>query len=157
LAVLAGFAASTTNGTATLSLTVGPQGQFVISDSNVILKIRLLPRVYANLWGDKACGIPIQKAMIISASGAYTIALRDIPHQNKGYICLLSSDGAISKSAVWPGLINTTTTVTSQSPNPSAVGQAVAIGFTVTPATSGFGTITGHVTVSDSSGDTCTG
>ena len=49
---------------------------------------------------------------------------------------------------------STTTTITGQTPNPSSVGQAVAVSFTVT---SSGGTPTGNVTVSDGVGDTCTG
>ncbi|HLO33280.1 MAG TPA: Ig-like domain repeat protein [Anaerolineales bacterium] len=44
--------------------------------------------------------------------------------------------------------INTTTAITSDSPDPSVVGQAVTVQYTVTPA-SGSSTPTGNVTVSD--------
>ena len=46
-----------------------------------------------------------------------------------------------------------TTSITSDSPNPSVIGQAVSIGFTVT----GVGTPTGTVTVTAGTGETCTG
>ena len=49
----------------------------------------------------------------------------------------------------------TTTIITSNSPNPSTVGQAVSVQFSVTPA-SGYGTPTGHVTVNASTGENCT-
>jgi hypothetical protein len=48
----------------------------------------------------------------------------------------------------------TTTAITSDTPDPSAVGQAVVVNFTVTSAS---GTPTGNVTVSDGAGTTCTG
>jgi FtsP/CotA-like multicopper oxidase with cupredoxin domain len=49
---------------------------------------------------------------------------------------------------------STTTTITRQSPNPSAVHQSVAVTFTVTPQ---FGqTPTGNVTVTASTGESCT-
>jgi fibronectin-binding autotransporter adhesin len=53
----------------------------------------------------------------------------------------------------------TTTTITSDSPDPSGVGQVVAVNFTVVPNLPSTGTPTGNVviTVNDASGDTCTG
>lgn len=44
---------------------------------------------------------------------------------------------------------NTTTTITGDSPHPSATGQAVTIEFTVLPIAPGAGTPSGNVTVSD--------
>jgi len=44
---------------------------------------------------------------------------------------------------------NTTTAITSDNPDPSSVGQAVTVNFTVTPVAPGAGTPTGNVTVSD--------
>src|SRR5258707_296385 len=48
---------------------------------------------------------------------------------------------------------NSTTSITSNSPNPSVVGQPVTINFSVT----GNGTPTGNVTVTASTGETCAG
>jgi large repetitive protein len=50
----------------------------------------------------------------------------------------------------------TTTTITGKTPNPSTVGQAVTVNFTVAAVAPGAGTPTGNVTVSDGSA-TCTG
>jgi CSLREA domain-containing protein len=50
----------------------------------------------------------------------------------------------------------TTTTITSDTPDPSAVGQAVTIQYSVTVNSPGSGTPTGNVTVSDGT-DSCTG
>jgi hypothetical protein len=52
-------------------------------------------------------------------------------------------------------MIGTTTVITSQLPNPSDVGQAVTVKYTVTPV-SGSGTPTGTVMVSSGT-DSCTG
>ena len=49
---------------------------------------------------------------------------------------------------------HSTTTITSDTPDPSVVGQPVPVNFTVT---SGGGTPTGDVTVSDGEGNSCTG
>jgi hypothetical protein len=42
---------------------------------------------------------------------------------------------------------NTTTAISTQSPNPSVAGQPVAVNFTVTPVAPGSGTPTGNVTI----------
>ena len=52
---------------------------------------------------------------------------------------------------------NTTTTITSNTPNPSTVGQSVTINYSVTVNSPGAGTPTGTVTVSDVAGDSCIG
>ena len=52
---------------------------------------------------------------------------------------------------------NTTTTITSNTPNPSTVGQSVTINYSVTVNSPGAGTPTGTVTVSDVAGDSCAG
>jgi hypothetical protein len=51
---------------------------------------------------------------------------------------------------------NTTTTITSDTPDPSVVGQAVAVNFSVAVNAPGSGSPTGNVTVSDGT-DSCTG
>jgi hypothetical protein len=50
---------------------------------------------------------------------------------------------------------NTTTAITAQTPDPSVVGQTVAVSFTVTPVAPATGTPTGNVTVRDGAGDSC--
>jgi hypothetical protein len=51
---------------------------------------------------------------------------------------------------------NTTTTITSDAPDPSVVGEAVPINYSVTANSPGSGTPTGNVTVTASTGETCT-
>ena len=51
---------------------------------------------------------------------------------------------------------NTTTTITSDLPDPSVTGQSVTVNYTVTVNAPGSGTPTGNVTVSDGT-DSCTG
>ncbi len=63
-----------------------------------------------------------------------------------------------SASAAEPHQVNaaeTTTTITSDSPDPSAVGQTVAVTFAVDVTAPGMGTPTGNVTVTDGV-DSCT-
>jgi hypothetical protein len=52
---------------------------------------------------------------------------------------------------------NTSSMITSNTPNPSTVGLPVTVTFAVTATPPGIGTPTGSVTVSDGTGDTCTG
>jgi uncharacterized repeat protein (TIGR03803 family) len=53
--------------------------------------------------------------------------------------------------------IGTTTTITEASPNPAKVGQTVTVDFTVEPVTTIKQKPTGNVTVTASSGESCTG
>ncbi|MBI5031485.1 MAG: Ig-like domain repeat protein [Chloroflexi bacterium] len=54
---------------------------------------------------------------------------------------------------------NTTTNITADLPDPSVVGQAVTVSYTVTPNSPGSGSPSGNVTitVNDASGNSCTG
>jgi hypothetical protein len=52
---------------------------------------------------------------------------------------------------------DTTTTITAHNPDPSALGQAVTINYTVTVSPPGSGTPTGNVTVTDGDGNSCVG
>ena len=94
--------AQSKTGTTSLLLTVGQQEQLQFQGENVILKIRLASGVTARLWGDAACATPIRKAIVLTKSGTYTISLDDVPQNNKGYVCLLTSDGILRDSVVWP-------------------------------------------------------
>lgn len=109
--------AQSKTGTTSLSLTVGQQEQLQLQGENVILKIRLASGVTARLWGDEGCATPIQKAMVMTKSGAYTISFDNVPHNSKGYVCLLTSDGILRDSVVWPE-VRMPTTTTSAVPNP---------------------------------------
>ena len=52
---------------------------------------------------------------------------------------------------------DTTTAITTDTPDPSVVGQSVAVNYSVTRNPAGGGTITGNVTVNASSGESCVG
>ena len=66
-------------------------------------------------------------------------------------------NGSVSATAAHVvSQMNTTTTITARAPNPSVVGQSVAVTFTVTAASPVGVTPTGNVTVSDGAGTTCT-
>ena len=70
-------------------------------------------------------------------------------------------DGNFNTSTSTPGTphpvnkADTTTSITSDTPDPSVVGQPVAVGYSVTVTAPGSGTPTGNVTVSDGT-DSCT-
>jgi sugar lactone lactonase YvrE len=80
--------------------------------------------------------------------GTHTLALTFTPTQTQLYYSsTVKVPIVITKTA-------TTSTVTSHLPNPSVVGQAVTVQFTVVPAT-GYGTPTGRVSVNGGAGVTC--
>jgi hypothetical protein len=80
----------------------------------------------------------------------------------KSLTATYAGDGNFNGSAstpVTPHQVNkadTTTAITSDTPDPSKVGQAVTVNFSVTVNAPGSGTPTGNVTVSDGT-DSCTG
>jgi len=98
---------------------------------------------------------------VITASGACAIL--------GNLVTMTSGTGTCNLTATWPALNNFTgatasqsttalkaasmTTITSSSPNPSAPGQAVTVGVTVT----GPGSPTGLVTISATTGESCSG
>jgi hypothetical protein len=66
-----------------------------------------------------------------------------------------ASHAGSTSSAAWSVKGNSVVAITSDSPDPSLAGQAVAVSFTVSPAAPAIGTPTGSVTVGDGSGATC--
>ncbi len=84
--------------TSLLMVRVGEESQLQVSGNRLVLKMRLSPGVEARLWGDKACDIPTDEAIIIQNSGTYVIGLKDILLGNETYLCLLSSDGNLRNS-----------------------------------------------------------
>lgn len=89
-------------GTTSLWVTVREEEQLELQGENVTLKIRLARDVTARLWSDNACGTPVQQAKVFTKSGTYTLPIDSIPHEGKACLCLLSSDGRLQHSLVWP-------------------------------------------------------
>jgi hypothetical protein len=83
-------------------------------------------------------------SVLVADAGSYDVRVTD------GCGSLLSSAAAL----VVPKA-STTTTVTADSPDPSVVGQPVAISWSVAVTAPGAGTPTGNVTVSDGAGSSC--
>jgi sugar lactone lactonase YvrE len=91
-----------------------------------------------------------QAAGAVLAAGTTSLSVEFTPTLSQDYYATSAKVAlVVSKTA-------TTTTITSNLPNPSDTGQAVAVQFTVVP-TSGYGTPTGHVTVSAGKGTSCSG
>jgi hypothetical protein len=118
------FAASKSAST-NLVLVVREEEQLQLQGGSVVLKIRLAPGVTARLWGDQACGTPIQTAMVIAESGTYTLPFDNIPYEQRAYLCLLSSDSTLRGSMVWPAA-GITTTIPSRAPAPTG-GRLVVV------------------------------
>lgn len=92
-------------------------------------------------------------------AGSCTIALTTVGTSNFTATYAGDSNFASSTSAATPHTVNkanTTTAITSDTPDSSLVGEAVTVNFTVTPVAPGAGTPTGNVTISDGT-DSCTG
>jgi len=101
--------------TTTLYVTVGEAEQLQLQGVTTILRIRLASGVMAKLWSDEFCGIPSQQATVITRSGTYTIPLDNITPRKKAYVCLLSSDGILRDSVLWPAA-GPTPSLTSHTP-----------------------------------------
>lgn len=115
LAWVASLYGQSRTGTATLLVTVREQEQLQLQGENVILKIRLASGVTARLWGSRACGMPIQQAMVFTKSGTYILLQENIPHDEEGDLCLLSSDRTLRDAVAWPQ-VGTPTTITALTP-----------------------------------------
>jgi phospholipase C len=84
----------------------------------------------------------------ILAAGSQNLSVTLTPSKNTDYTTAIGSVTLVVNE------INTTTTITSVSPNPSSSGQAVNVNFTVSTA---YGKPTGTVAVNSSTGEGCTG
>ncbi|MGB9233719.1 MAG: Ig-like domain-containing protein, partial [Terriglobales bacterium] len=82
----------------------------------------------------------------VLAAGTYPLTATFTPTLTADYTTATDTVTLVVNQAA------TTTTITTTSPNPSAVNKAVKVSFTVTP-----GKPTGSVTVTASTGETCTG
>jgi CSLREA domain-containing protein/uncharacterized repeat protein (TIGR01451 family) len=86
------------------------------------------------------------------AAGGCTISLSTVGARTLVATYAGDSDFGGSASAGEPHVVNkpaTTTTITADTPDPSVVGEAVSVTYTVTVNPPGSGTPTGNVTVSD--------
>lgn len=84
----------------------------------------------------------------ILAAGSRTLSVNFTPTLTQNYT------NNTAKVTLTVNKTATTTAITSSTPNPSAAGQAVQVQFSVTPA-SGYGSPTGRVTVTATTGETC--
>jgi hypothetical protein len=109
--------------TTTLIVRVAEAGLLEQQNDNVIVKLRLAPGVAVSLWGDKSCAAPADESYVITASGTYTIPLNQLKQMqkaegdDKGSICLQSSDGVLRRSL-------------------PVIGRALATGTMMSPANS---------------------
>ncbi len=83
----------------------------------------------------------------VLAAGTHTLSVTFTPAEGTHYTGVTGTTVALMVNPA-----NTTTSITSTTPNPSGVGQLVTVSFTAAP-----GKPTGSVTVSASSGETCSG
>ncbi|HEV8122979.1 MAG TPA: Ig-like domain repeat protein [Gemmatimonadales bacterium] len=101
-------------------------------------------------------------ATLVGGSGTCSVALSSAGTQtlvaSYGGDALHAGSNSIGVSQT-VNQAHTKLTITGDNPNPSVVGQPVAVDFTIVVTGNGGGTPTGNVvvTVNDGSGDTCTG
>jgi hypothetical protein len=105
-------------------------------------------------------GTVLQANQTPSATGVvtYTTSAFSVAGHNV-IACYDGSAGFAASQATLTQTVNkaaTTTTISSDTPDPSSVGQAVTVNYTVAVTSPGSGTPTGNVTVSDGT-DSCTG
>jgi sugar lactone lactonase YvrE len=90
------------------------------------------------------------KSGTVPKAGSQTLSVTFSPTDHTDYVTATDSVTLVVNQ------VSTTTTITSNLPNPSKTGKPVSVHFTVTPATS-YSPPTGKVTVSASTGETCSG
>ena len=98
----------------------------------------------------------------LNSSGQATLSTAALSGGTQTITAVYGGDGKFvaSTSVGFAQTVNkayTTSAITAQSANPSVAGQPVTVSFRVSPVAPGSGTPTGNVTVSDGSGDSCTG
>jgi len=98
--------------------------------------------------GSTGCSVSGATVSVTNASGACSLTATKAADNN--YNAATSAPFNVTLVSA-----NTNTTITSHTPNPSVVGQAVTVSFAVSPVPPATGTPTGNVTVSDGVGDTC--
>jgi hypothetical protein len=86
----------------------------------------------------------------VLTAGTYTLSVTFTPTDHTDYTKAIASVTLVVNPS------GTTTTITSNLPDPSTTGKAVPVHFTVTPATTHTAP-TGSVTVNASTGESCTG
>jgi trimeric autotransporter adhesin len=107
-------------------------------------------------------GTTLQSGQTPNASGVVTFTTTTFSVNGHTVLACYNGSGSFGPSqATLTQTVNqaaTTTTIASDTPDPSNAGQAVAVNFTVTANSPGSGTPSGNVTVSVSGGaETCTG
>ena len=87
---------------------------------------------------------------------AASILASDLTTAGTFSITVANPDGGVSNAQTFTvNKANTTTTVTSDTPDPSVVGQAYIVSWSVTVNAPGSGTPTGTVTITDGTGGSC--
>ncbi|MFL5493448.1 MAG: beta strand repeat-containing protein, partial [Gemmatimonadales bacterium] len=107
-------------------------------------------------------GTTLQSGQTPNASGVVTFTTTTLSVAGHAVLACYDGSGSFGPSqATLTQTVNkaaTTTTITSDTPDPSNAGQAVTVNFTATANSPGSGTPSGNVTVSASGGaETCTG
>ena len=130
------------------------------------------PNVSCTIDASKNLTCTTTAALSLAASGSFTVSFTATATSPATYAvpraagtCAVDPSGVVVESnesnngcsnSVVVSKADTTTTISSDLPDPSVVGQSVAVGYSVSVTAPGAGTPTGNVTVSDGT-DSCTG
>jgi len=79
-------------------LIIQPQIQLQEHGTDVVLKIRLAEGTNVKLWASNSCAFPKDDSKIFTASGSYTVSVRNLSAQGQAYACAASSDGLLKAS-----------------------------------------------------------
>ena len=125
----------------TVNVTVGPAfsgiptGQVAVSDG-----------------AGGSCGITLSSGKGSCQIASTTAGVRSLTASYGGDSNFIASVATVSQTV---NIANSATAITSTSPNPSVLGQPVAVKFAVTAVAPGAGTPTGTVTLTASTGESC--
>ena len=130
------------------------------------------PNVACSINGSKDLVCTASSGLSIASSGSLTVSFSATASATGGYAvprnggsCAADPGSVVTESneannacsnTVTVGKASTTTSITSDTPDPSTQGQAVTVQYTVAVSAPGAGTPSGNVTVSDGV-DSCTG
>lgn len=148
-----------TVGKANSTTSVGTSPTATVVGQPYAVNVKISPAYSGVPTGSVAVSDGTNSCAIILSGGAGSCSLASSSTGTRTVTATYAGDGNFNGSAgatsQTVSVANTSTVITSTLPNPSVPGQAVTVKFTVTAAAPGAGTPTGNVTLTASTGETC--
>jgi VCBS repeat-containing protein len=149
-----------------LAFTTGPTDRVVGQPFSPALKVEiqdasgnLIPSSASVTITSSQAGTLTGTQTVNAVAGVATFSSLAINAVGSGYT-LTAHSGSLTDAVSDPFNVaqaGTTIAITSRNPNTSVVGQAVTVNYDINIQSPGAGSLTGNVTVSDGTGNTCTG